>query len=256
MASEKTPHPALPGLPADAIPVTLERRDPVAEGTYEFLFGLGTTVVPYFPGQAVDLHFPTATRPDPRGHARPFSLASAPGSSRLTIATRIRDSPFKQELLEAPLGTGLFVSPPWGDFVVPADEKDVVLLAGGIGVTPFRAMIQDAVARSSPTEMSLLHAARTPEEAPFYDEFRRWALTHGHLTYAPVMSRAETSSIPYLGERGRLDAAVLDEMLDDARGQALYMIAGPPHFVSAMVAALGQVGVPAGRIKSNEFPGY
>lgn len=256
MAREKSRDAALEALPANAIPVTLERRELVAEGTHEFLFGLGATLLPYFAGQAVDLHFPTATRHDPRGHVRPFSLASAPGSPRLSIATRIRDSPFKQDLLEAPLGTGLFVSPPWGDFVVPADEKDIVLLAGGIGVTPFRAMIQDAVARSARMEMSLIHAARKPEEAPFYDEFRRWALTHSHLAYVPVMSRAETSAIPYLGERRRLDATVLDEMLDDARDQALYMIAGSPRFVAAMVAALGQVGVPAARIRSNEFPGY
>lgn len=243
-------------LPADVIPVTLDRREDVALGTVEFLFGLGPTLLPYFAGQAVDLHFPTATRPDPRGHVRPFSLASAPGSPRLSIATRIRTSPFKQELLEAPLGTVLYVSPPWGDFVVPADEKDVVLLAGGIGVTPFRAMIQDAVARSARMELSLIHVARTPEEAPFYDEFRRWASTHAHLTYAPIMTHAEDSTIPYLGERRRPDAALFEEMLDEARDRAFYMIAGPPRFVTGMVEALAQVGVPEARVRTNEFPGY
>lgn len=257
MAREKPLDPLLAALPADVIPVTLDRRELVAEGTYEFQFGLGPALVPYFAGQAVDLHFPSATRPDPRGHVRPFSLAGAPGAARLSIATRIRESPFKQDLLAAPLGSGLFVSPPWGEFVLPADEKDIVLLAGGIGVTPFRAMIQDAVARSSRMELSLIHSARTPEEAPFYDEFRRWAATHPHLAYVPVMTQAETSAVPYLGERRRLDATVLEEMLDDAtRNEALYMIAGPPRFVSGMAAALAELRIPGARIRSDEFTGY
>jgi ferredoxin-NADP reductase len=247
---------AVPAAPAGTIPVTLDRREEVCEGTWEFQFGLGSALLPYVAGQAADFHFPAATRPDPRGHMRPFSLASAPGASRLSIATRIRESPFKRDLLEAPLGTGLFVSQPWGDFVLPADERDVVLLAGGIGVTPFRAMIQDAVARTSKVELSLLHSARKPEEAPFYDEFRRWAATHAHLAYVPIMTQAEQSAIPYLGERRRLDATLLEEMLDDARDQALYMVSGPPRFVTGIAAALLQVGVPEARIRKDEFEGY
>jgi len=256
MTREKAGEAAAPAVPADTIPVTLDRRDEIAEGTVEFQFGLGNTLFPYLAGQAVDLHFPAATRPDPRGHVRPFSLASAPGASRLSIASRIRESPFKLDLLEAPLGTTLHVSPPWGEFVLPPDEKDVILLGGGIGVTPFRAMIQDAVARSAKVELSLIHSARKPEEAPFYDEFRRWAATHPHLAYLPVMTRAEESSVPYLGERRRLDAALFEEILDDHRNEALYMISGPPRFVQGMVAALTQVGIPADRLRTDEFEGY
>jgi ferredoxin-NADP reductase len=255
MTREK-PGEAAPAVPADAVPVTLDRREEVAEGTVEFQFGLGRTLFPYRAGQAVDLMFPTAPHPDPRGHVRPFSLASAPGATRLSIASRIRESPFKRDLLEAPLGTGLYVSPAWGDFVLPADEKDVVLLAGGIGVTPFRAMIQDAVARSAKVELSLIHSARKPEEAPFYDEFRRWAATHPHLAYLPVMTRAEESAVPFLGERRRLDADLLGELLDENRDQALYMIAGPPRFVTGMVEALTRLGVPGTRIRRDDFDGY
>jgi ferredoxin-NADP reductase len=236
--------------------VTLDRREPVAEGTWAFHLGLGSTLLPYRAGQAVDLTFPGASRPDPRGHVRPFSLAAAPGAPRLTIATRIRESPFKQELLEAPLGTPLFVSEPWGDFVLPPDEKDVVMLAGGIGVTPFRAMIQDAVARSAKAELSLIHSARTPEETPFLDEFRRWTATHPHLAYLPTMTQAEKPPHPWLGERRRIDAAFLAEVLDDAREAALYLVAGPPRFVDGVAAALAEVGVPGDRVRLDVFDGY
>jgi ferredoxin-NADP reductase len=245
-----------PAPPPAGTRVTLDRREPVAEGTWAFHFGLGNTLLPYRAGQAVDLTYPGATRPDPRGHVRPFTLAAAPGASRITIATRIRESPFKQELLEAPLGTELYVSEPWGDFVVPSDEKDVVMLAGGIGVTPFRAIVQDAVARSSKTELSLIHSARTPEETPFLDEFRRWAATHPHLAYLPTMTQAAKSPHPWLGERRRIDAPFLADVLDDALHAALYMVAGPPAFVKGVAGALAELGVPADRVKIDEFDGY
>lgn len=240
----------------DEVRVTLDRREPVAEGTWAFHLNLGGVHLPYAPGQAVDLRFPGATRPDPRGHVRPFSLAAAPGALRLTIATRIRESPFKQDLLEAPLGAALFVSKPWGEFVIPPDEMDVVMIAGGIGVTPFRAMLQEAIATSARADLSLLHSGRTPEETPFLDEFRRWAATHPHFTYLPTMTQAERSPHTWLGERRHIDARFLGEVLDDDAHTALYMVAGPPAFVDGVAGALATVGVPAERVLRDAFDGY
>jgi ferredoxin-NADP reductase len=250
---ETTPPPAPP--PA-GMRVTLDRREQVAEGTWAFHFGLGDALLPYVAGQAIDLTFPGARRPDPRGHVRPFSLAGAPGGTRITIATRIRQSPFKQELFDAPIGTPLQASDPWGDFTVPAGEMDVVFLAGGIGVTPFRAIVQDAIARSSPVEMSLIHSSRTPEETPFYDEFRRFSGSHTTLAYLPTMTQAERSAHPWHGERRRIDAAFLRDVLSDDLAAAFYMVAGPPGFVTGVSAALAEIGVPAGRVLLDSFDGY
>jgi ferredoxin-NADP reductase len=236
--------------------VTLDRREEVAEGTWVFHLGLNGALLPYVPGQAVDLTFPAASRPDPRGHVRAFSLAAAPGAPRLTIASRVRSSPFKQDLLEAPIGAELFASEPWGEFTIPGGEEDVVMLAGGIGVTPFRAMVQDAVARSSRIQMSLIHSARTPEETPFLDEFRRWTATHAYLAYLPTMTQAERSKHAWLGERRRVDAVFLSEVLDDNVTAALYMVSGPPRFVTGVSAALAELGVPAARILLDTFDGY
>jgi len=240
----------------DETRVTLDRREPVAEGTWAFHLGLGGTPLLYAPGQAIDLRFPGATRPDPRGHVRPFSLAAAPGAPRLTIATRIRESPFKQDLLEAPLGSTLFASKPWGDFVVPPDEMDVVMIAGGIGVTPFRSIMQEAIATSARADLSLLHSGRRPEETPFLDEFRRWASTHPHFTYLPTMTQVGRSTHAWLGERRRIDAGFLGEVLDDAAHKAFYMVAGPPGFVDGVAAALAEVGVPSDRVLRDAFDGY
>ena len=45
---------------------------------------------------------------------------------------------------------------PWGEFVLPRDHSDIVMLAGGIGVTPFRAIVEDANARSLPHALHIV----------------------------------------------------------------------------------------------------
>jgi len=107
-----------------------------------------------------------------------------------------------------------------------------------------------------PAELSLLHSARTPEETPFLDEFRRWASSMPNFTYLPTMTQAERSPHAWLGERRRVDAAFLSEALDDAAHRAFYMVAGPPAFVDAVAAALVEIGVPAARVLRDDFDGY
>jgi len=241
----------------DRTPVTLQKREEIASGTWAFTFTRGGPPFAFTPGQAVDLFLPALAHADPRGPQRPFTIAGTAGLDGFFIATRVRGSGFKQTLLEMPLGGTVEVSEPWGDFVLPATgHVDVVMLAGGIGVTPFRAMAEDAVARSLPHDVSLIHYNRTPEETPFLNDLKRWTTAHHRFTYLPTMTQMQNSSTPWVGERRRIDAAFLDDVLDDRRAEASYMVAGPPGFVSGARAALVAVGVPVDRVQVDEFEGY
>lgn len=238
------------------IPVSLKRREEIAAGTWAFTFGLEGREFWFNPGQAIDLFLVDPPHPDPRGAQHAFSIAGTAGPDAIQIATRIRESVWKQNLLEMSLGTKLEADGPWGEFTLPQEPGDIVMLAGGIGITPFRAMAQDATARSLPHELSLIHANRTPEETPYLAELRRWTTANHRFTYLPTMTRMEESRAPWVGALGRIDAAFLNDVLDDARNDARYMVAGPAAFVAAVVAALGEVGVAPERIQSEDFPGY
>jgi len=236
--------------------VTLAKREEIASGTWAFSFGLGAHPFTFKPGQAMDLFLVHPKHPDPRGPQHPFTIAGTAGPNTIQIATRIRDSVYKKNLLEMPLGGELEVDGPWGEFTIPDGATDIVMLAGGIGVTPFRAIAQDATARSLPLDLSLIHSNRTPEETPFIAELKRWTTANNRFTYLPTMTQMEHSQAPWVGARRRIDAAFLDEALDDNRSAALYMVAGPPRFVDGVSAALGEVGVPAARILLDKFDGY
>jgi ferredoxin-NADP reductase len=121
--------------------------------------------------------------PDEQGNRRTFSIAGSHDDGlKFLVATRARGSGFKRALVEAPIGTDLEVRGPYGYFTLPEEPANIVMLAGGIGVTPFRAMVQDARERSLDHTLSLIHSNRTPEEAPFLDELIRWGVESANET--------------------------------------------------------------------------
>ena len=154
----------------------LAEREQIADATYAFKFDVGGKPFAYKSGQTVDLIQPQPRYTDEAGNRRTFSLAAAPGREGLLVATRNRGSAFKRNLVEAPLGTALEIDGPFGSFTLPNKPSNVYLLAGGIGVTPFRSMVEDTRERSLDHTLTLIHSNRTPEEAPFLEELIRWGV--------------------------------------------------------------------------------
>ena len=79
---------------------------------------------------------------DPRGNYRQFSIASSPTEDSVMITSTMRGSPFKQKLAEMQ-GQKIRARGPFGRFTLQEAERHV-MVAGGIGVTPFRSMIKFA----------------------------------------------------------------------------------------------------------------
>jgi len=262
-------------------------REKIADATYAFQFDVGGKPFTYKSGQTVDVIQPQPRYTDEAGNRRTFSIADAPGKERLLVATRDRGSAFKRSLIEAPLGLALELDGPYGSFTLPSKPSDVFLLAGGIGVTPFRSMIEDTRERSLDHTLTLIHSNRTPEEAPFLEELIRWGVESAKETsagkkarpsgggnsgaagastlvtsgrprfvYAPTMTQAARSARGWKGERRRVAPDLLDDVLPADRNSPIYYVAGPERFVQGAVGALKTVGVDEDRIRFEEFPGY
>jgi ferredoxin-NADP reductase len=181
----------------------LAKRETIADATVAF------TIEPsgafsYKAGQTIDLTYPGLSQPDAAGNRRTFSIANAPGYSALLVATRVRGSALKRGLVEAPIGTDLEIDGPYGSFTLPQKPSDIFLLAGGVGVTPFRAMIEDTLERSLDHTLSLIHSSRTPEEAPFLGELIAWGAKSAREMDEAVASGARG------GHRARSAIAVRD----------------------------------------------
>ena len=122
----------------------LRNRYEVAERTVAFRFERPSDWT-FKAGQFVDITLINPPETDAEGNVRAFSITSAPYQEILTIATRLRDTAFKRVLKAAPLETEVKIEGPFGNSTLHRNAaRPAVLLAGGIGITPFRAMVLQA----------------------------------------------------------------------------------------------------------------
>jgi ferredoxin-NADP reductase len=230
-------------------------KDTVAEGTMAFHFAKPEGFR-FVAGNAANVTLVDPPETDRKGATRTFSIVSAPSESTVTFATRMRDSAFKRVLKTAPAGTRARLAEPGGEFTLdPTDPRPAVLLAGGIGITPFVSMSRHAANERLGRPLWLFYSNRRPEDAPFLDELMALERRNPNYRCVATMTDMEKSARPWRGERGFVDQAMLQRHLGDL-STAVYYIAGPPAMVEAMQQMLGAAGVPTEAVHTDEFYGY
>ena len=230
-------------------------KETVAEGTMLFRFEKPEGFE-YKAGQSIDLTLVNPPETDEKGNTRPFSLVSAPFEKELAIATRMRDSAFKRVLKDMRGGEELAFEGPFGDLTLHENAKrKAVILAGGIGITPFRSIVAQATFQSLPHRITLLYSNRRPEDAAFLAEFHTFAQTNPNFTFVPTMTAMEQSSQDWDGECGYIDAAMIGKHFTSDEA-ALYYLAGPAAMVAAMRKIVNDMEVSNDDIRTEEFSGY
>ncbi len=182
--------------------------------------------------------------PDDRGVERFFSIASAPHEEHVMLTTRFapKSSSFKKALKNLRPGDAIEARDLEGDFVVDDSEKTFVFIAGGIGITPFRAILLDLEYNQQPLNVQLLYANRD-NDFPYRKELE--ALKARHPKFR----------IDYVVSPNRIDEKSIPQLVSDIEKSILY-VSGPEPMVESMDEALKKIGVPEELIKNDFFPGY
>jgi ferredoxin-NADP reductase len=233
----------------------LTKRHDVAEGTTAFYFGKPAGFH-FKPGQFADFTLLNPPETDAEGNIRSFSIASAPHEEELMFATRMRDTAFKRVLKTMPLRTEITMDGPMGSFTLHSDSsRSGVLIAGGIGITPFRSTILHASRSRLPHRLLLFYSSRRPEDAAFLRELEDLAKENARFTFVGIMTDMAKSKQKWTGKTGLLDKRMLSESLADLQ-RPVYYVAGPPEMVSAIAKVLADLGISDDDIRSEEFAGY
>ena len=234
---------------------TLIRREEVAEGTTAFHFEKPSGFS-FRAGQFADLTLTDPLETDTEGNTRSFSIASPPFANELVFTTRMRDTAFKRSLKEATSATKLKISPAAGSFTLHKNlAKPAVFLAGGIGITPFLSMVQQADRDRLSQKLYLFYSNRRPEDAAFLETLMALETTNPNFRLICTMTEMSKSKKEWKGETALIDKEMLSRHLADLQGP-IYYIAGPPIMVTAMREALVNAGVEENDIKIDEFVGY
>jgi len=182
---------------------------------------------------------------DDRGSDRWFTIASAPSEGHVMLTTRFASkdgSTFKKALKSLRCGDLIEVSDLDGDFTVSDPKQTYVFVAGGIGITPFRAILKDLAHAGTPLKATLVYANR-----------RHVAAYQKELD---AMTRRNPGlRIHYLFSPRRIDPATIKSLVPDLRAPLFY-VSGPEPMVENVGKMLRQIGVSKSRIKQDWFPGY
>ncbi len=235
--------------------VPLTGHEAVAEGTMAFHFAKPVGFK-HRAGQSMLVTLVNPPETDGEGDSRTFTIASAPHEPALMIATRMRDSAFKRVLKSAPLGTMVTIDGPNGQMVLHDDtSRPAILLAGGIGVTPFRAMVSQAAHEKLAHRLCLFYSNRRPEDAAFLAELQQLEEVNPNYHLIATMTEPQKSSRHWSGETGSVRRDMLQRHLPDLLSP-IYYFAGPPAMTMAMQQMLEEIGVGAQAMRYEEFYGY
>jgi ferredoxin-NADP reductase len=235
--------------------MTLVDRQRIARDTMAFWFDANDASFEFRPGQHADFLFAppdTGTRIE---GSRTFSFASSPhDKGPVMIAMRMRGTDFKSELMVAAIDTKFVVSRPRGSFTLHTDiVRPAVFLAGGIGITPIRSILQWAAQKRLPHKLYLFYSNRDWDDAAFMEEFENMTAQNPNFTLIPTITGRRTLAWPF--EKGHIDRGMLTRYLRGLKGP-VYYIAGPSGMVTAMTEMLNASGVNDDDIKVEEFGDY
>jgi ferredoxin-NADP reductase len=233
----------------------LIRRVEVAEGTMAFHFEK-----PYGfnfkAGQSADVTLTYPPETDAEGNTRTFSIASPPFEDELVFCTRMRDTAFKRSFKKVPLDTEVKISSATGSFTLHKNPaKPAVLLAGGIGITPFLSIVRQADRDRLPHKLYLFYSNRRPEDTAFLETLQTLETTNPNFHLICTMTEMSKSNKEWKGEMVLIDKEMLSRHLAVLQGPICY-IAGPPTMVAAMRQTLAGAGVEEDDIRAEEFAGY
>jgi ferredoxin-NADP reductase len=234
------------------IRMSLVEKEEIAPGTWEVVFAPHKSVT-FRAGQYIELSIPHA-RADFRGVRRYFTISSAPdfgGMIAVTFTAAEKSSSFKSALLSLPRGTQVNSTGIWGDFVLPRDTAEPLLMvAGGIGITPFASQIAHAHREAEGRDIVVVYASSQIGVLPFSSILVESGVRV--IVFGPQSSTPLPAGWEHGGE-GRVTGTTLSRHIPDMSGRRVYL-SGPPALVNDLKSALRKNG--ARRIHTDYFSGY
>ena len=196
-------------------------------------------------GQHVDVRL---TAEDGYQAQRSYSIASAPEDEHLVLTVERLDdgevSPYLTDVLQA--GDELELRGPIGGYFVweGALGGPLLLVAGGSGVVPLRAILRHHRATASDIPARLLYSARTRADLIYRSELEAYETTF-------TLTREQPEG--WTGRTGRIDHDLLAEAAWPPAEHPLIYICGPTGFVEAVADSLVALGHDTSRIRTERF---
>ncbi len=204
----------------------------------------------YLPGQFLTLTLPVAEKPIRRS----YTISSSPTQGyycEVTVKREEQGAGSRYLHDQIKVGDTLEAKAPSGRFTFAGEDSDsIVLISGGVGITPMMSITRALTDMCWPGEIYFVAACRDVEHFLFEAELKALQQQHENLQVFAAMSQLEDDIHSY--RRGRLNKNLLTEWIPDIASKRIH-ICGPPGMMEAAKKMLGELNVPAENIHTENF---
>jgi ferredoxin-NADP reductase len=215
--------------------------------------GDGPLPFTYLPGQFLSL----TVRPggkDSQPVRRSYTIASSPTQrDYVEISVKRIEQGIVSGYLHDRVGEGdlLEVAAPFGSFTFTGREADsIVLIGGGVGITPLMTVIRYLTDHAWPKDIFLLYSCRTSRDFIFREELEYLQRRYANLHVVASMTRA--AGTEWMGPTGRLTKELIAQNVPNIAARRVHLC-GPPSMMEAIKAILSELGVPSEQVKTESF---
>ncbi len=230
----------------------LDSVEPVTPDVHKIIFkSLGKQALDYRAGQYVFVRFIDSELPK---ESHPFSIVSASHTGENSFTLMAKESgDYTRKLKFLKEGDKAAVEGPYGNFWndrVAKQDNPIVLMAGGIGITPHLSILHEQIATKSKRSIYLIWGAGTLEDTFDLDYFHKMEDDNPNFKFNLILSVDEDSTYPH----GLIDAAYLAKIgIEELYSEADFFVCGPSVMLDAMKSLLLDSGVDASRIHLERF---
>lgn len=231
----------------------LERLN-IAKDTIELIFEKPKNFN-FLAGQYLEWTIPFR-KADQRGNRRYFTISSSPTEDKVRLGIKLNNpsSSFKKNLLMLKKGEKILAGSLSGDFTLKKGNRDLVFIAGGIGITPFRSLIKNLLDNRDSRKITLFYSNKTIDEIA-YQQFLGKASQRLDLKVVYVITEDKDIPKNFNGEHGRISPELLKKYVKNL-DSVDYYLSGPISMVNAYKKLLRTLGVKRKSILTDYFPGF
>ena len=176
----------------------------------------------------------------------PFTISSAPGDDVLSFTIKLAGR-FTKTAIQLKENDEIFIDGPFGNFV-PKEEKDLVFIAGGVGITPFMSIIRDRLKKDTKQNITLIYGSRTESDIIFKDELesinKEW--------FKKVYMLNDISNLTIRCEQGYITKDIIKKYVNKPN-DSLYYICGPERMKDSAKQVLKDMSVKRKNIFVEDF---
>jgi len=199
----------------------------------------------YIPGQYVTVYFPETGTPE----GKAYSISSVPEEGMVALTVKSMGE-FSRRLVSLLPGDIITASLPYGYFYSESEETSVVLVAGGIGIVPFRSMITHSLRKNPARKCTLLYSARTKSDLVFRREFDELSKLHPAFQVHYFVTREPSSSSDMTYRR--ITGDDITSLIPDV-SRCEFFLCGSISFVRDLWRNLRSIGIPEEYLYTEAF---